>query len=190
MVSFGIVNTIIMLFSLFTRINNLMHAFAVNMFSSRLMNFGEYEIVLLTVSICILSIISLTIVKFNIFGNVDFFRDIMLNKKMKLLVMDLKYVFHDFKNILMTIIALKQAADINYGTEEGRKALDKIGTMAMKYAKKISDLQSFYKQKRIVFKNVDLLKQASSAVLRIAQESSVPVYIVNMPNNPDVYKHS
>ncbi len=186
MLSFGVVDAVIILFSAFTRISNLMSAFSVNMFESRFLNYGEYEIVILVSAMFILLIISFAIVKFDIFGNVDFLRNIMINKKMKMLVMDLRYVFHDFKNMLMTIIALSRQAETGYGTEDGKKALKKISTAAMEYAQKLSDLQSIYKQKKVRFDSVDLFSQVKEAVSRLAVETTVRIYIANYPENPVV----
>lgn len=183
MVSFMFMNILIFSFSIATRIKNLLGVFMLNMFNTPIDSSNMSDMILYLTLIVVLLVISVCIIKLDIFNTIDFFRRRVMNKKMKFLIMDLKYIFHDFKNIMMTIIALKSAAEENYGTEEGRCALKKIETTAYDYADKVGELLDFYKKEKIFFKEVDLVMCLKSTIAKINQVSKIPVHIVNFPEN-------
>lgn len=186
MTSFAFINVIIFSFSAATRIRNLLGVFLVNMFNAYVDSSSNFDVALPLMAIVTLIIISACIIKFDIFNTIDFFKGRVMNKKIKFLIMDLKYIFHDFKNIMMTIIALKSVAEEKYGTEEGKKALEKIGKTAYDYADKVGELLDIYKKEKSAFQKVDLMMCLKRTMERISNESTATVYIVNIPENPIV----
>lgn len=177
------IDIIILLFSFFTKLRNMLKVFMMSMLGTGYTWSGELQGIFLIIGIFALIVMAVVIIKYDVFNTIDFFKPYVASSNMKVLLMDMKYIFHDFKNIMMTIIALQNSVLDNYGNEEGKKALYKIGDFAYSYAEKVGDLLDIYKSKRIDFKEVDLFKCVKDAVSRIEDESGIRINITNTYEN-------
>lgn len=173
------VEFIVVLFSFYSRLRNMLVFYMINMIDTYTNTIGELSVIVPIISVGALVVMAFIIVKFDVFNTIDFFKPYVARSNMKVLLMDLKYIFHDFKNFMMTIIALQNTALDDYGSEDGKKALVKIGDFAYSYAQKVGDLLDIYKSKKITFKEVDLLTLIYDASARIKAESNVEINILN-----------
>lgn len=173
------VEFIVISFSFYSRLKNMLVFYMINMIDTYTNAIGELSVIIPIISVCVLIVMAFITVKFDVFNTIDFFKPYVARSNMKILLMDLKYIFHDFKNIMMTIIALQNTALDDYGGEEGKKALVKIGDFAYSYAQKVGELLDIYKSKKITFKDVDLLAIIYEASARIKAESNVEINILN-----------
>lgn len=175
-------NVIILIVTFFSKIQNLLNVFTMYMFDNVADKFEKFTALLPICVIAVLVILLVGSIKFDIFDSVDFFRVRVITKRMKVFLMDLKYIFHDFKNTMLTIIALKSVAVEKYGTDEGMAALNKIEDAAYDYAEKVEGLLNIYKAKKIVFEKINVFDCVRKSILRI--ETDFPICVEDVFEAP------
>lgn len=181
----------VILLSVYTNLRDMLSIFVFNHISTNFLS--QYRFTTFVPIFAVIILLPVLMIRFGMFNNADYFKKSIINKKMKVLIMDWKYIFHDAKNVMVTIVALKNNVQREYGTQEGLKALNRIEECAFSYAEKIENLLNIYENRtNVVLKEMDIIECLNSVIKRINDESDVPISVVDIPDysiiNGDMYQ--
>lgn len=122
------------------------------------------------IPICMLIIVDVmlySIIKFNVLDTIDIFREYRLRKSVKSLNVNLRNIFHSFKNTLFTINILTKQVQMDYGGEQGEKAVRRIAEITAESINSMARMLDSFKEIDLNVEQINLIDVVNQTLNKI-----------------------
>ncbi len=113
--------------------------------------------------------------RMSIFTKLNIWDKIVLNRKERMLVTDMRHLFHSYKNSMFTILSLQTQALEHYGEEAGRESLKKIETTVFSFTARAQMLLKIFNDRQLYKSSNNICECVAEAIRSIALPPDVKI---------------
>jgi len=150
----------------------------VNLFDFQMQTpvYNQYVYTYMPVIVLILfDIVCYILIRYRLLDSVNFMKNRIIFKNSKLLLKDIRHIFHTYKNKIFSIVTLVEAIEEKYGSPEGMEILKEVKELSNDFMKQVSGFLNMFTEFIPNIDQVNIIDCLDTAIEKVLTTNRVKI---------------